>query len=149
MSPAVFVPMLVIGILAINACIWIPIILVTKRKNAERAAALEAELRTTAAKGERLLCGPTYARVLRGHGTGRAMVALTNERLVVMSSARTDIPLGDVDEVRAAGVFNTNVRAGYDWLVVRTKSLEIGISLRSDEHTRWLEAAKRVLAERA
>ena len=81
MSPAVFVPLLVVGILLLQVCIWVPLILVMRKKAAERAAALRQELTSRSASGEQTLCPPARCMVRKGHVSRPAVAALTSERV--------------------------------------------------------------------
>ncbi|MGZ3417043.1 MAG: hypothetical protein ACXWUG_10235 [Polyangiales bacterium] len=137
-----FVPLLVVSILLLQAAIWIPVILVIKKRSRERLAAINAELAQAAAKGEQTRRGPQIVRVRRGHGTGTAAVAVTDRRIVFLAGERSELPLEAVREVRTDDWFNTSARAGYSWVILKLEDREVGLSVPSGEEKLWADAIR-------
>jgi hypothetical protein len=142
MEPKVWVPLLVVGILAFQACLWIVIISAWRKRTAQAIAAINQELAERSAKGERTVLGPLPCRLRRGYRSGSTVVALTNERLILGSRHRKEFPLRELLDVREDGWFNTKGRAGYTWVIIKLKENEFGLTIRSGEHSRWVEALK-------
>ncbi len=110
-----FVALLVLGIAAVQALIWIPIIRRWRRKaraaKAKRAAAIESEtaIRLPEKGVYRGATAPGYPAV-SNNGT----IALTARRLIfiTVTGRQIDIPAAHIIGVREAKVFKTSVRGG-------------------------------------
>lgn len=129
MSTAVFVVLLVIGILAVLVLVWIPIIGWLRRRSraVESQLALEIEgesvVRAPEKGSYRGATAPGYPVV---KNTG--LIALTRQRLVfrTLTGKAIDVPVETITGVREATVFKGSVVGGQKHLVVETAAGEIG-----------------------
>jgi hypothetical protein len=141
MSPAVWVPLLVVSILLLQAAIWIPLVALSRKRRRERFAQLRAEIEQS---GETVISGPLTARLRRGHVTFLSVAVLTNRRILVIDRARTELPLDALRDVRIDEWFNGSFRGGREWLIVTLEGREIGLSLPAGDAHVWSAAiAKR------
>lgn len=129
MSTAVFVVLLVVGILAVQALVWIPVIVWFRRRSRRVAAELATELQSETVvrppeKGTyRGATAPGYP-IVKNNG----LIALTQRRLVfrTLTGKAIDIPVEAITGVREAAVFNGSVVGGRKHLIVQTAAGEIG-----------------------
>jgi hypothetical protein len=128
-NTAVFVVLLVVGILGVQALVWIPIIAWFRRRSRRVAAELAAELQSETVvrppeKGNyRGATAPGYP-VVKNNG----LIALTRRRLAfrTLTGKAIDIPVDAITGVREAAVFNGSVVGGRTHLIVATAAGEIG-----------------------
>jgi hypothetical protein len=133
--------LLVLGIAAAQALIWIPIIVRWRRKasaaSAQLAAAIESEtaIRSPEKGVYRGTTAPGYP-VVSNNGT----IALTERRLifVTVTGKLIDIPVAEIVGVREAKVFNSSVRGGRSHLIVRLRSGEVAFYVLSNAD--WINA---------
>ena len=136
-----FVALLVLGIAAVQALVWIPIILRWRRK--ARAAAVQL---ATAIESETVVrppekgiyrgaTAPGYP-VVNNNGT----IALTDRRLifVTITGRIIDIPRAEIIGAHEAKVFKTSVRGGRSHLVIEIPSGEIAFYVSSNVD--WINA---------
>ena len=147
MSLGLVIPVAIVLVLAVVALFVVAISRASARTLAQRTAAIEAEVAGNAARGEKLLCPPTFARIRRGRMTSRAVVALTNERVVVSGLSRTDIPLAEVTGVRSQRSYNGEFWSGAAFVVLASRAGEVGIAIRAADAPRWLDAIQPSLAK--
>lgn len=129
MSTAVFVVLLVVGILAVLVLVWIPIIVWLRRRSraVESQLALEIEgesvVRAPEKGSYRGATAPGYPVV---KNTG--LIALTRQRLVfrTLTGKAIDVPVETITGVREATVFKGSVVGGQRHLIVETAAGEIG-----------------------
>jgi hypothetical protein len=142
---AEFVALLVLGIVAIQALVWIPIILRWRRK-----AAAATERLTTAIESETVIRPPEKG-IYRGATApgypsvnNNGTIALTDRRLifVTVTGKIIDIPRIEIMGVREAKVFKTSVRGGRSHLIVQIPAGEIGFYVSSNVD--WINALKTV-----
>jgi hypothetical protein len=139
-SAVEFVVLLVLGIAAVQALIWIPIIAWWRRRARDGKARLEAAIEAEATirppeKGVyRGATAPGYPGV-NNNGT----IALTDRRLifVTLTGKIIDIPRAEITGVREARVFKTSVR-GVVRLIVQIPTGEIGFYVSSNAD--WINA---------
>jgi multidrug efflux pump subunit AcrA (membrane-fusion protein) len=136
-----FVALLVLGIAAVQALIWIPIIVRWRGKaraaSAKLAAAIESEvaIRLPEKGVYRGATAPDYP-VVNNNGT----IALTERRLifVTVTGKLIDIPVAEIAGVREAKVFKTSVRGGRSHLIVQLRSGEVAFFVLSTAD--WINA---------
>jgi hypothetical protein len=136
-----FVALLVLGIAAVQALIWIPIILRWRRKaraaSAKLAAAIESEtiIRLPEKGVYRGATAPGYP-VVNNNGT----IALTERRLsfITVTGNLIEIPVAEILGVRDAKVFKTSVRGGRSHLIVQLRSGEVAYYVASNAD--WINA---------
>ena len=146
MSTAVFVVLLVLGILAVQVLIWIPIIVWFRRRSRRVAAELATELQSETVvrppeKGNyRGSTAPGYP-VVKNNG----LIALTQRRLVfrTLTGKAIDIPVDAITGVREAAVFKGSVVGGRTHLIVETASGEIGFYV--SDNAGWTAALRQCL----
>ncbi len=123
MSPAVWVPLLVAGIVALQVAIWVPIFVWLRRRSRRVTAAFEAEL---AATGERVIRGPESASY-RGasaagfsHVKGNCKITATDRRIVfrMLVGEGGEIALDRIVDVREDKVFLASRVGGQVHLVL-------------------------------
>ena len=142
MSTAVFVVLLVVGILAVLVLIWIPILVWLRRRSRAVADQLATEI-----AGETVLCAPEKGSY-RGatapeypvvKNTG--LIALTQRRLVfrTLTGKAIDVPVESITGVREATVFKGSVVGGQTHLIVATAAGEIGFYVFSG-NAGWIAA---------
>ena len=137
MSLGLIILAAIVLLLAVVALLVVAIIRASARTLAQRTAAIEAEVTGNAA---RLLCPPTFARIRRGRMTTRAVVALTNERVIVSGPSRTDVPLAEVMGARSQRSYNGELWSGAAFVVLASRAGEVGIAIRAADAPRWLDA---------
>ena len=138
---AEFVALLVLGIAAVQALIWIPIILRWRHRaraaKARLAAAIQSEtpIRPPEKGVYRGATAPGYP-VVNNNGT----IALTARRLIfiTVTGKLIDIPVTEIVGVREAKVFKTSVRGGRSHLVVALPSGEVAFYVGSNAD--WIAA---------
>ena len=136
-----FVALLVLGIAAVQALIWIPIIVRWRRKaraaSGRLAAAIESEtaIRPPEKGVYRGATAPGYP-VVNNNGT----IALTERRLIfiTLTGKLIDIPVTEIVGVREAKVFKTSVRGGRSHLIVELPSGEVAFYVMSNAD--WIDA---------
>jgi hypothetical protein len=138
---AEFVVLLVLGIAAVQALIWIPIIAWWRRRSRAAKARLAAEIESETPirppeKGlYRGATAPGYPGV-NNNGT----IALTARRLVfiTLTGKLIEIPVSDIVGVREAKVFKSSVRGGRSHLIVQLPSGEVAFYVASNAD--WIAA---------
>jgi hypothetical protein len=136
-----FVLLLVLGIAAVQALIWIPIIVWWRRRasaaKARLAAAIEAEatIRPPEKGVYRGATAPGYPAV-NNNGT----IALTDRRLIfiTVTGKIIDIPRAEITGAREAKVFKSSVRGGRSHLIVQIPAGEIAFYVSSNAD--WINA---------
>ena len=136
-----FVVLLVLGIAAVQALIWIPIIIWWRRKardaKARLAAAIESEatIRPPEKAIYRGATAPGYPAV-NNNGT----IALTDHRLIfiTLTGKVVEIPRADIIGVREAKVFKSSVRGGRSHLIVQVPAGEVAFYVSSNAD--WINA---------
>jgi hypothetical protein len=155
MEAGPLVVLIVGGVAVIQACVWIPLGIAIRKNRARIVAEMNEQLASCAARGERVVLGPTGMRVRSGHSSRRAAVALTSERVVVSAgtkraSVREDLALADILGVREDDWFNSNFRGGWRYVILQRKGKpDIALHLPSDDALRWSEAVRKNIDERA
>lgn len=132
---AEFVALLILGIAAVQALIWIPIIVWWRRRSraAKERLAVAIESETQIRPPEKGLyrgaTAPGYP-VVNNNGT----IALTARRLVfiTLTGNMIDIPVTEIVGVREAKVFKTSVRGGRSHLIVELPSGEVAFYVASN-----------------
>src|ERR1700730_295066 len=132
---AKFVALLVVGIAALQALVWIPIILRWRRKTCAAAAQLATTIESETVvrppeKGiYRGATAPGYP-VVNNNGT----IALTERRLIFLTVTGKiiEIPRAEIIGVREAKVFKSAVRGGRSHLIVQIPSGEIAFYVSSN-----------------
>jgi hypothetical protein len=142
--------LLVVGILAAQVLILIPILMWLKRKTARMIADLQAEL---AASGERVILGPcpsSYRGATPGSGfssvKGNGVAALTDRRLLVrrIGAKALELPTADIAGVREDTWFLRAYASGQRILIVKTKTgVEVGLLVA--DHDTWMTAVRAAL----
>jgi hypothetical protein len=146
LNTAVFVILLVVGILAAQALVWVPIIVWFRRRNQRVAADLSAELESETVvrppeKGNyRGATAPGYP-VVKNNG----LIALTRRRLAfrTLTGSAIDIPIETITGVREASVFKGSVAGGRTHLIVQTVAGEIGFYVA--DNAGWTTALRQCL----
>jgi len=136
-----FVLLLVLGIAAVQALVWIPIIMWWRRRaraaKARLAAAIEAEptIRPPEKGVYRGATAPGYPAV-NNNGT----IALTDRRLIfiTVTGKIIDIPRAEITGVREAKVFKSSVRGSRSHLIVQIPAGEIAFYVASNAD--WINA---------
>lgn len=129
MNTAVFVVLLVIGILAVLVLVWIPIIVWLRR----RSRAVESQL-ASEIEGESVVRAPEKGSYRGATAPGypvvknTGLIALTRQRLVfrTLTGKSIDVPVETITGVREATVFKGSVVGGQKHLIVETAAGEIG-----------------------
>jgi hypothetical protein len=140
-SAVEFVALLVAGIAALQALIWIPIILRWRRKSraaaAQLASAIESEtvVRPPEKGIYRGATAPGYPGV-NNNGT----IALTDRRLMFLTITGKiiEIPRTEIIGVRESKAFKGAVRGGRSHLIVQIPSGEIGFYVSANVD--WINA---------
>jgi hypothetical protein len=138
-----FVVALVAGIAAVQALVWIPIILWFRRRYRAAQARLASELATeTIQRGPekgiyRGATAPNYPAVINN-----GMIALTRQRLVFLTvtGKLIEIPLAAITGLRESKVFKSSIVGGRTHLVVGTSAGEIAFFVR--DNSAWLDALR-------
>lgn len=129
MNTALFVVLLVVGIVALLVLIWIPIMVWLRRRSSATAEQLSAEI-----EGESVLRMPEkgYYRGSTAPGfpavKNTGLIALTQRRLVfrTLTGHLIEVPVESITGVREAAVFSGSVVGGQAHLIVQTSAGEIG-----------------------
>ncbi len=141
MTTAIYVLLLVIGIAAVLASVFVPFILLFRRRYHAALAQLAADIE------DETVVRPLEKGVYRGatapgypgvRNNGR--IALTHRRLVFITVTGTtiDVPLNTITGLGESKVFKGAVTAGCTHLLVRTDGGEIGFYVSDD--AAWLSA---------
>jgi len=150
-SAIAFVVLLVVGILVVQALIWIPIVVALKRKSAR----LHASLRDELAGGELATRGPESA-VYRGATAGFPMVngngvaMLTDRRLIFrkLVGAGLEVPLDRVAGVREDKWFLGSYRSGRMHLILKMRDgNEVGFMFA--DHPGWMASVRELTTSAA
>jgi hypothetical protein len=144
-SAVEFVVLLVLGIAAVQALIWIPIIVWWRRRARDAKARLgaaiaaEATIRPPEKGVYRGATAPGYPAV-SNNGT----IALTDRRLifVTLTGKIIDVPRAEITGVREAKVFKTSVRGGRSHLIVQIPTGKIAFYVSSNAD--WINAIRNV-----
>ena len=146
MSPLILVLLILGGLLLVQAAVWIPLILIFKKRSAEFMAAFHRQLESS---GEKLLRGPEkgiYRGATQGFGAvrGNGVIMLTDRRLVFrkMTGGVVEIPVKKITGSHEAKVFMRSVVGGQTHFVVDTSDkAEIGFFVA--DNAAWAQALKR------
>jgi hypothetical protein len=141
-----FIVLLVVGILAVQALIWIPIIVWFRRRSRRVAAELATEL-----QGETVVRPPEKGNYRGATAAGypvvnnSGLIALTQRRLVfrTLTGKAIDIPVGAITGVRESAVFKGSVVGGLTHLIVETAAGEIGFYV--GDNAAWTAALRQCL----
>jgi len=142
----VFVVLLVVGILVLQALIWIPIIVWFRRRSRRVAAELALEL-----EGEQVVRPPEKGNYRGATAPGypvvknNGLIALTQRRLVfrTLTGKAIEIPVDAITGVREAAVFKGSVVGGRTHLIVETAAGEIGFYV--PDNAGWTAALRQCL----
>lgn len=136
------VVLLVVGILAFQVAIWIPVALWMRRRSAQANEALRARIE---AAGERADVGPVSARFTRKAGIAAmstsGVAALTRQRVIFVGlvGAPVEIPRDDIVDVRADRWFLGTRRGGTTHVIVRRRDgSEVSVSVA--DPSAWIAA---------
>jgi hypothetical protein len=149
MTP-VQVVLLVAGILAFQALIWIPALILIRRKTATQQVDLTREIERSR---QRLIRGPEPA-LYRGasaeypKGKGNGVVALTDRRLLFrkLIGKGVEVHVSDIAAVREDTWFLRSYRSGRPHVIVKTRSgAELGFIVA--RHGEWMEAIRSLIPE--
>ena len=129
MSTAMFVVLLVVGILALQVVIWIPVIMWLRRRGRAVAAALATEI-----EGETVIRAPENGSyrgaTIPGYSVvkNNGLIALTPRRLIfrTLTGKTIEVPVESITGVREAKAFKGSVVGGRTHLIVQTAEGEIG-----------------------
>jgi Protein of unknown function (DUF3592) len=129
MSTAVFVVVLVAGILAAQLMVWSSILVWFRRRRRVIASRLDSEMAS-----ETIIRSPEPGSYRGATVAGYpivnndGMIALTRRRLVfqTLTGKVIEVPVTDIAGVREAKVFKTAAKAGRQHLIIQTSSGEIG-----------------------
>ena len=141
-----FVVLLVVGILVLQALIWIPIIVWFRRRSRRVAAELALEL-----EGEQVVRPPEKGNYRGATAPGypvvknNGLIALTQRRLVfrTLTGKAIEIPVDAITGVREAAVFKGSVVGGRTHLIVETAAGEIGFYV--PDNAGWTAALRQCL----
>lgn len=140
-SAVEFVVSLVLGIAAVQALIWIPIIVWWRRR------ARDAKARLAAAIAAEATIRPPEKAVYRGSTapgypsvSSNGTIALTDRRLIfiTLTGKIIDVPRVEITGVREAKVFKSSVRGGRSHLIVQIPTGEIAFYVSSNAD--WINA---------
>lgn len=145
---AEIIAVIVFGIAALQALIWVPIIVWWRRKSraatAELAAAIESEM----------VLRPPEKGIYRGATAlgypgvnNNGTIALTGRRLIFMTiTGRViEIPCAEIIGARESRVFKSSVRGGRSHLVIQIPSGEIAFYVSSNAD--WIHAITMVKSD--
>jgi hypothetical protein len=124
-----FVVLLVVAILAVQALIWIPIVVWFRRRGRAAMARLQTEMaaETVVREPEK---GSYRGATALGYPAvkNNGVIALTRRRLVfcTLTGKVIDIPVQAITGVREAAVFKGSVVGGRKHLIIQTTAGEIG-----------------------
>ena len=124
-----FVTVLVVGILALQVVIWVPIIMWLRRRGRAVAGQLATEI-----EGETVLRAPENGSyrgaTIPGYSVvkNNGLIALTPRRLIfrTLTGKTVEIPVDTITGVREATVFKGSVVGGRKHLIVETAAGEVG-----------------------
>ena len=141
------VVLLVVGILAVQVMIWVPVVLWIRRRTARVEEGLRGEL---AASGERVRLGPvaaSYRGATPGSGLpavkGNAVAALPDRRLIVrrLVGEAIELAVAEIASVRDDRWFLGSYRGGRPVVIVKTRAdAELGVMVA--EHEAWMSALR-------
>lgn len=129
MSTAAFVIVLVVGILAVQLLIAVPMVIWWRRRSRAVAAWFTTEL-----EGETVVLGPEKGAYRGATAPGypvvknNGMIALTRRRLIFRTLTNTtiEVPVDAITAVRQQPVFKGSVTGGRPHLIVTTAAGDIG-----------------------
>jgi hypothetical protein len=129
MNTAMYVALIVVGVLAVLALVLIPIIVWLRRRGRAVADQLATEI-----EGETILRAPEKGSYRGATAPGypavknTGLIALTGRRLVFRTLTGTviEVPVDAITGVREATVFKGSVVGGHKHLIVQTAAGEIG-----------------------
>jgi hypothetical protein len=138
---ALFVVLLVMGILAVNLMVWIPIIIWWRRKSraiqAQLAATIQSEgvIRPPEKAAYRGATAPGFP-VVKNNG----VIALTMRRVifVTLTGRSVEVPLTAITGVRESKVFKASVAGGHVHLLLQTASGEVGFFVA--DNAAWIDS---------
>jgi hypothetical protein len=129
LNTAMYVALIVFGVLAVLALVWIPIIVWLRRRGRAVAGLLAAEI-----EGETIVRAPEKGSYRGATAPGypvvknTGLIALTKRRLVfrTLTGKVIEVPVDAITGVREATVFKGSVVGGHKHLIVQTAAGEIG-----------------------
>ena len=139
--------LLVLGILSLQALVWIPLILWLRRKSARLLTELREEL---AAADERATHGPESV-IYRGATDrypkvkGNGIIALTHRRLIFrpLIGKRLELSLDQLTGVREGKWFLNSYAGGRMHLILRMNDgAEVGFMVK--DHPAWMAALRTI-----
>jgi hypothetical protein len=141
-NTAMYVALIVIGVLAVLVAIWIPIVVWLRR----RARAVDDQLAIDL-EGETIVCPPEKGSYRGATAPGypavknTGLIALTRRRLVfrTLTGKLIEVPVDAITGVREATVFKGSVVGGQTHLIVQTAAGEIGFYVFSG-NAGWIAA---------
>jgi hypothetical protein len=142
-SIVAFVFALLLGIAALQAMIWIPIIMWWRRRSRAARAQLAAAI-----ESETVLRPPEKGNYRGATATGypfvknNGVIALTRRRLVflTLTGKWIEIPLAEITGLRESKVFMASAAGGAMHLVIRIRSGEIGFFV--SDNAAWINALR-------
>lgn len=149
MSVVLRVILIVVGIIGIQAAIWIPIVIWLRRKSARASAEIASEI--AAIQGERLVAGPengSYRGGSGGHGKvkGNGVIVLTDRRLVFrkLLGATVEIPVHTIAGTKTSKSFlGARTGGSTHLIVITTEPAELGFYVKDvDAWQRHLDAIR-------
>ena len=142
---------LVIGILVLEALIWIPIVIWMRRKS---AVMIQETKDSIMLSGEHILIGPESILFRKpmfgrfGVVGGNAMATLTEKRLIIapLAGSKIEIPLPDIAEVKESKWFRGSARGGYTHVILKLQDgREFALLVKDPE--RWMEGLQQVTSK--
>jgi hypothetical protein len=117
---------IVLLIIAINALIWVPVIVWTRRRTARLIRETEDSLMLV---GEKAVVGPESAFFRKpmlgrvGSVSGNAIVTLTEKRLIIrpLVGSEMEFPRGDIVGVKESKWYQASAKGGYTHVIVTMK----------------------------
>lgn len=134
---------IIAGVLALQAVIWIVVLRAVRKFRARMADAMRHALADVG--GERVVLPPTVGAHHAAHVWTQALIALTERRVVTINhrGERADYELAKIDAVDVRGTFETSLRVGWRYVVLRLDAgHEIGLQLRDPDVARWADALR-------
>ncbi|HET6456271.1 MAG TPA: hypothetical protein VFI02_17835 [Armatimonadota bacterium] len=142
---------LVIGILALEALIWIPIVVWMRRRSSGLA---EETKDSVMLAGEKAIIGPEaiiFKRpMFRRFGVvgGNAVATLTDKRVIIdqLVGSKVEFPLSDIAEVKESKWFRGSARGGYTHVILKLQDgREFALLVKDPE--RWMEGLQQVTSK--
>jgi hypothetical protein len=149
MSPALWVPLLVVAILGIQAVIWTAFAIWARGRRTKLEASLNEEVLVAGETVRRGPEGALYRGATRGYSqvNGNGVILLTDRHLRFrkLTGGRVEVPLDRVVGVRAAKTFRRAYRSGRPHLILQLRDgAEVGFIVRDTPS--WLSALREAAA---